>query len=233
MRKVAVFTLLCLVLGGAATTEAEGFLDAVKRGNAAYKKQEYQAARDQYNQAEADLPESAELQFNQGTVLYAQGRYEEALEKFDDALLTADYNVEAATHYNMGNTLFKMGDYPKAIESYQNALEINPEDMDAKFNLELARKMLKEHMQPENKDQNEEKQQKQDKQQEQDQHDQEQQNQQDQQNQEQQQQQQQERKPISKEDAERILNALRDDEQELQKKIRRAKGSGDYVGKDW
>jgi tetratricopeptide (TPR) repeat protein len=37
-----------------------------------------------------------------------------------------------------------MQDYQKAIESYQKALEINPDDIDAKFNLELARRMLKE-----------------------------------------------------------------------------------------
>ena len=38
---------------------------------------------------------------------------------------------------------------------------------------------------------------------------------------------------MSEEDAERILNALRDDEKEIQKKLKRRQVAGDYVGKDW
>ena len=38
---------------------------------------------------------------------------------------------------------------------------------------------------------------------------------------------------MSQEDAERILNALRDDEQEIQEKIKRQRAVGDYTGKDW
>ena len=40
-------------------------------------------------------------------------------------------------------------------------------------------------------------------------------------------------KEMSREDAERILNALRDDEQDLQKKIKRKAKGSDYIGKDW
>jgi len=39
---------------------------------------------------------------------------------------------------------------------------------------------------------------------------------------------------ISKEDAERILNALRDDERDIQEKLKRkVRAKGDYTGKDW
>ena len=38
---------------------------------------------------------------------------------------------------------------------------------------------------------------------------------------------------MSKEDAERILNALRDDEKDIQEKLRRHRVSGEYNGKDW
>ena len=37
---------------------------------------------------------------------------------------------------------------------------------------------------------------------------------------------------MSKEDAERILNALKD-EQDIQKNIKRVKAGGNYSGKDW
>jgi len=38
---------------------------------------------------------------------------------------------------------------------------------------------------------------------------------------------------MSKEDAERILNALKDDEKDLQKKQQRYKARGNYRGDDW
>ncbi len=41
--------------------------------------------------------------------------------------------------YNKGNALFRTGDVNKAIKAYQRALEIDPKDVDTKFNLEYAR----------------------------------------------------------------------------------------------
>mgnify|MGYP001616573834 CR=1 FL=1 len=38
---------------------------------------------------------------------------------------------------------------------------------------------------------------------------------------------------MSKEDAERILNALKDDEKDIQKKVQRQVKAGNYSGKDW
>ncbi|MCX6828508.1 MAG: hypothetical protein NT002_04430, partial [candidate division Zixibacteria bacterium] len=38
---------------------------------------------------------------------------------------------------------------------------------------------------------------------------------------------------MSKEDAERILNALKDDEKDLQKDVRRMEGPAVYEGNDW
>ena len=120
-------------------------------------------------------------------------------------------------------------------------LVINPNDLDAKFNLELARKRLKEQIKPEQQKQDQQQQQQQEQQQQQnpdeqsdDQKDQQQRDQQDQQDQQQQeqQQQQQQQQEMTKEDAERILNALKD-EQELQKQAKKQKAGGTYSGKDW
>jgi Mg-chelatase subunit ChlI len=133
-----------------------------------------------------------------------------------------------------------MQDYQNAIMAYQKALEIDPEDVDAKFNLELARKMLKEQIKPENEEQQEQQQQQQEQQQQEQQEQEQQQQQQQQQDEQQQEEQQQQQQPqpqddqeMSKEDAERILNALRDDEQDIQKDVRRQRVRGDYQGKDW
>jgi len=239
-KKFLLVWLSLLFIAGSVT--ADDHIDAVEKGNRAYSEQDYKTALEQYHVAETEIPESPELEYNVAGALYQQGKYEEALDKFTRSLNSTDIGLEGRGHYNIGNTHYRMGDYQNAILSYENALNINPDDVDAKFNLELARKMMKEQMKPEEQQQDQqqqqqEQQQQQDQEQEQqEEQDQEQQNeQQDQQQnqQDQQQQQPQDVQEMSKEDAERILNALRDDEKDIQEKLRRHRVSGSYRGKDW
>lgn len=242
------WTIAGLIFLFAVQTVFADFIGTVKKGNEAFKKKDYKTALEEYRAAEADNPTSPELDYNLGTALANDGGYEEAIDKLQKALRTQDIQVEAAAHYNMGNTYFRMNNYQSAIKSYEEALKLNPNDLDAKFNLELSRKKLKEQLKPQqdknqqNQDQqDQQQQQQQDQQNEQDQQKQDQQDQQqqsqDQQNKDQQQQQQQQQmgqqKQMSKEDAERLLNALKDDEQDIQKKLRRTVKGGEYTGKDW
>lgn len=240
--------VLILILFLVQTVLAD-FIGTVKKGNEAYQKKDYKTALEQYRAAEADNPTSPELDYNIGTALVNDGAYEEAIDKLQKALRTQDISVEASAHYNMGNTYFRMNNYQNAIKEFEEALKLNPQDMDAKFNLELTRKKLKEQMKPQQDPNNQNKsdstqqqQQQQDQQNKQDQQNQDKQDQQqqdqsqqDQQKQKDQQQQAQTGQPkqMTKEDAERILNALKDDEQDIQKKIRRNVQAGEYSGRDW
>ncbi|RKX24787.1 MAG: hypothetical protein DRP45_07430 [Candidatus Zixiibacteriota bacterium] len=245
--RAQTISILVAILTVSSVSAANKVVDAVEKGNEAFVEQRYKDALEQYQIAETEIPESAELDYNMGGVLHQQGKYEGAVEKYTRALNTTDINLEAIAQYNLGNTYYRMDDYQNAIKSFENALNINPEDMEAKFNLELARRMLKEQMKPESEEQQEQEQQQQQQEQQQEQQkeedekqegqeeqQQQQENQEDQQDQQQEQQAEaQQEKQMSKEDAERILNALRDDEQDVQKKIRRANAGGNYVGKDW
>lgn len=248
MRRYITSALAVLfVMAAGSSVSARNPVEPVKKGNEAFLNKDYKKALEQYSIAETELPESPEIDYNIGNVQYEQGDYKTALERYEKALKTDDIAQQFRANYNAGNAHFKAGSYPEAIESYKKALEINPEDMDAKYNLELSRKLLKEQTQEEqqqNEQQQQEQQEKQEQQQQEQQQDQEdqqqQQQQQDQQDQRQQnqddQQQQQEQmqdKPMSKEDAERILNALEDDEQDVQKKVRRNVKASSYLGKDW
>lgn len=246
-------TVLAVLLIFVSVVRAD-YIDAVNQGNEALSAGDYKAALENYHVAETDIPESPELSYNMGLALYGQQSYEEATERFTEALDTEEADLGAAALYNLGNVRFQMQDYVGAIENYKKSLEMNPKDMDAKYNLELARKMLKENSETEDQQQKEQ-QQNQDGDQEQqkpkpdDQSEQEQQDQQQQQEQQQGQQGEQDEKqeenkegqqlqpddskPMSKEDAERILNALKDDEREVQKKIKRVMSNSDYNGKDW
>lgn len=238
LRKSLLFITIVLI---AISVQADDYIDLVKKGNEALKAKDQKKALEYYRQAETEIPESPELNYNLGGALHEEGKYEEAVDRFQRSLNTVDTKLESASHYNLGNTYFRMQDFQKAIASYQEALNLNPDDMDAKFNLELARKMLKEQIKPQQQNQQKQQQQQQQDQkdqqnQQQNQENQDQQQQQDQQEQKQQQDQkspQPDKQKMNKEDAERILNALKDDEKDIQKKIQRQLRSGDYTGKDW
>ncbi|MBN2226899.1 MAG: tetratricopeptide repeat protein [candidate division Zixibacteria bacterium] len=223
------------------SASADSFSNLVEKGNIAFNEQEYNTALEYYHQAEVERPETPELDFNVGTTLYKTGKYEEAIEKLQKSLETVDVGQEAMAQYNLGNTMFRMEDYQAAIQAYQKSLELNPDDLDAKYNLELARIRLKEQMQA-NPQQNQDQHQQQQDQQQQDQQDQQQppqdQNQQEQQQEQPQQNQQEQPQEVdenemTKEDAERILNALQDDEKDIQKDLKRHQAQGGYQGNDW
>lgn len=232
----ALILILGIIIVWTIEATADDFVDLVNKGNTAYKEGDYRGALDYYHQAEVERPETPELEYNIGGALYREQKYEEAVERLQKSMATENVGYEAAAHYNLGNVFYRTGDYQNAILSYQKALELNPDDIDAKYNLELARKMLKEQMKPEQQQQQQKPQQQQEQQQEQEQQEQEQpQSQNDEQKQQEQQQQPrpEDKNEMTKEDAERILNALKDDERELQKQQQRFRPSGSYQGNDW
>ncbi len=267
--------IILLILALAGPVAADDHVSLNEAGNKAYAEGKFEQALDYYHQAEMARPETPKIYYNEANTLVETGKYEAAVEKYQKALNSDDIKLQSDAYYNGGNGFFKQEDYKKAIAWYQKALELNPDDMDAKYNLELARNRLKEQMkkqpqdqqQQQQQDQQQQDQQQQDQEQEKDQQQQQdqqkqdqqqqQQNKQDQQQDQQQQEQKQEPAPqpqdqdsvenqaqqmeqqeqktdeMSKEDALRILNALKDSDADNQKKQKRYKVQGIYRGNDW
>jgi tetratricopeptide (TPR) repeat protein len=73
-----------------------------------------------------------------GDKLYDEGKFDEAMRRYQMALESEDPDVLARAYYNLGNCYLKLGKTRDAIACYENALLINPSDPDAKHNLELA-----------------------------------------------------------------------------------------------
>lgn len=225
----------------------------IKKGNSLYKKDKFKDAEVQYRKALEVEPNSNIAKYNLGTSYYRQGNYDQAKESFD-AVDNKNFDKKdlADAYYNLGNSQLQAKKYEDCIESYKKALVNNPEDKDAKYNLEYARKMIQQQQQQQNqKNQNnkDNKQQQQQNQQEQNQNqdkkdqnkDQNKQNQnQNQQNQDQNkdkskqdQQQQQQQPKISKQDAERILQALNNEEKNVQKKVKAKAAVKGKLEKNW
>ncbi len=234
--------LLILNMFFAISAFAQSGHKQVTEGNKLYAEEKYDEANNKYRDALIESPESPIVNFNIGDVQYKKRNFEEAIKSYEKSTFSDDISLQSKTYYNIGNTLYKMAKLPESILAYKKALELNPEDEDAKYNLEYVRAKLKDNSekQPqENQQQNqdteqnsEEEQQEQQDEQEQEQSSEEQQNP-DQQQEEQQQEQAAEPKEISKEDAERLLNALQNEEKDLLKEQKPKRRGRPFRGKDW
>jgi len=247
MMKTFLTTLLLLTLLPFCLW-AQSLRSKVNSANEQYHDGNYEQALGSYNDALLDDPLNEKILFNQADALFKMEKYQEARENYQKILATKDLDLAAKAHYNIGNTYFQENKLPESIDAYKRSLELNPDDFDAKYNLELARAKLKEQSdkQQQSPDQQQQQQQKQDQQQsgEQDNKDQDDQQKQEQQQQQQQQAQEQEKKEqpqqdqqnkeeISKDEAERILSAIKEDEQDAQKNKAPVKVQGRRAEKDW
>jgi Ca-activated chloride channel homolog len=234
----------------------------IKDGIESFQSEKWDESLNKFQDALVDDPTNPLLHFNVGDALYKKKNFEEALKSFEKSLNTKDVSLQQQAYYNIGNNYYQMNKYQEAIDYYKKALELDPEDVDAKYNLELVRAKIKEmsKKQPMNNQQQSQQQQQGDKQQQQQQQgseDQQQENQQqtgnqedkDQQEQQQEQKQQQsgeqkeqeqqvgeqkEKKELTKEEAEQILRALRSKEESNKKLRPMPKQSGRVkVEKDW
>ena len=228
----------------------------VIEGNELFLEEKYDQALNKYLDAQVDSPESPDIKHNIGSAQYKKSKYEDAMKEYEACLSSDDAKLQERTYYNMGNTLYRMNKWPESIMSYKKALELDPDDQDAKYNLEFVRRQLKDKSQKQQQDQQKQQQQQQDQQQQdqqnkdqenqdqqeqQQQQDQQQQDEQnkDQENQDQQEQQQQQQQMqaqeqnISKEDAERILEALKEDKEKLKDAQRKKMPGRMSVSKDW
>jgi tetratricopeptide (TPR) repeat protein len=97
----------------------------------------------------ATLPHMVHAQrelFQEGNRLYQQGDFAGAIAAYE-AVLGAGFE-SPALHYNLGNAYFKGGALGRSILAWERALALSPGDADARANLELARGLTADAIQP-------------------------------------------------------------------------------------
>ena len=181
-------------------------------GHEAYLTGDYASALESYQVAQARAPESGEPYYNSGNALYRTEEYEEALQNYDESLRHAGGELRSRGFFNRGNTAFQQENYPDAVEAYEEVLRMNPDDLDAKHNLELAlSRMPPQDQQEEQQDEQEEQEEEQQEEEEQEQEEQDQEDEQDAEAQEQDQ-------PITETQARQILESVGEASQTLQER---------------
>lgn len=138
-RKAASF-LACFFMWIALTGFFEPSQTTIKKGNEHFQGKRYQSALEAYRKVQIKNPDAPEVLYNLGTALYKVDSFQEAAQDFETAAKTQEPSLRAKTLYNYGNAQYRLGNFEKAIDAYKKALDINPDDQDAKYNLEFLQK---------------------------------------------------------------------------------------------
>lgn len=254
-KKIILFSLFCFVVFGLSAQIATE-TDHIRRGNRLYVDSLFERAEVEYRKALEINAESVDAMYNLGNALFnqipqagdkAEERGKEAMKLYLTASqLETDKSRLAHIYHNMGMLMYMAQQYPQSVEAYKMSLRNNPSDDETRYNLAKAMHMLKQQQQDpqeqqEEQQQDQQGQQQQDQQQEQQQESQQDQQQEQNQNQEENQQQNQQEQSeqseeqISKENAEQILNALMQDEKDIQERQKQMmqQRQGKSFDKDW
>ena len=234
MKKFYILSLLLVASAGQVLAQQKTDRDYLRSGNKLYNDSLFIKAEVDYRKALELNPKSTDAMFNLANALLMQQKAQEAMEQYQSvSKIEKDKEKLAQIYHNMGVMLQSAKQLPQCIEAYKESLRNNPKDDETRYNLALAQKQLKDQQQnQQNQDQQQQQQeQKEDKQdqnkdqQEQEQKDQQQQN---------QQQQQQNKNEMSKENAEQLLNAVMQDEKNVQDKVKKQiQIQGKKLEKDW
>lgn len=209
MKKIilwAIFLIIGLFIPDDSSILSASVRSKINKANKLYDKEKYKEALNQYRDAQIDEPESPELHFNLGNVLYKKENYEEAKKEFEKATYSKDIKLQSKAYYNIGNSMYRSGKLPESILFYKKCLELQSDDEDAKYNIEFVQKKLKDMLDKSKKQKKEQKQK----------------------------QQKIKKKKMSKEDVERLMEALKTDEEKAQKRKKVTLPEyGQEVHEDW
>lgn len=218
----------------------EPHIKALREGN-------YFLKDKKYDQAETEYRRSIDLKSPNPQALYNLGVKSQVLNKYDEAIVNYNQSLKnlkdkheiAYAYHNIGNAYIKKQEWANAIQAYKQALKKNPSDMDTKYNLAYAQLKLKKQQerqqqqqqqnQPKDQDKNQDK--NQDKKDESKGKTPPKQNKDEQKNKEEQQ----KNDKLSKEQMQRILNALNSQDQKANEKMKQANKESNMfeIEKDW
>jgi tetratricopeptide (TPR) repeat protein len=185
-----------------------------REGNQLFRKKDFPGAENKYREGLQKDSVKSVTSYNLGNALYRQKKYEEAEKAYANSLDMKNPDSLSKGWYNLGNTMFQQQKLDESINAYKEALRNNPDDEQARYNLAMAQKMK--NARNKNQDNGQQQQQTQQQQQQQQQDEGKAQNNQNKNN----------SKPVdpskqqmSQEDAKKLLNSLKNSEQDTRKRI--------------
>ena len=118
--------------------------DRNRQGNRLFHEGKFDDALEYYRKAQVERPDAPELRFNAGDAYFKKNAFKDALQEFGHALKSRDPSLLARAYYNMGNVHVRQQNLQQAVEAYKRSLSITPDDLDAKVNLEWVLEKMRE-----------------------------------------------------------------------------------------
>jgi Ca-activated chloride channel family protein len=137
---VAVLAIMIMPTRGS----AQAGRDRVAEGNRLYEEGRFDEAHQMYLEALREDPESSLIRFNSGNALYQTQDFQRAMEAYQQAIDSGEPELASAAWYNLGNSLYRGQQLEPSFEAYKQALRLNPDDVDAKHNLERVLEQMQE-----------------------------------------------------------------------------------------
>ena len=160
-----------------------------------------------YQKALESNPDAPVPNYNLGNALFRSKEMESAGKYFENSIEHSDNNnFKERSYYNKGVSLSRSDKLEASIEAYKQALKLNPNDADARHNLQKALYELRKKQPPEPQPNNQ---------------------------QQKKQQQNKQQSKLNKRQVENLLRALQQKEQEVQRKVQSNKRSASQTDKDW
>lgn len=151
-RRPALWLMTAAILATPLPAKAESPASRNREGNRLFNEGRYEEAEKAYLEAQVKSPGKPEILYNLGNALIKQGKYPLGIQSLQQSADKGDKRIKTNSLYNTGNALYSTDDYKGSAEAFIEALKLDPNDRDAKHNLELALRKLK---QQEQKQQNE------------------------------------------------------------------------------
>lgn len=127
---------------GKAPLYAESFFNPgasqIQEGIESFQNQDYRRSLQIFEKAEEEFENDPRLDFNKGTTIAKSGEFLKSIPYFEKALESTDSNLRSKSYFNMAKAYENAQNTKKAIESYRKAIQENPNNLDARKNLELA-----------------------------------------------------------------------------------------------
>ena len=128
-----------------------------------YEQGRFKEAMKRYNELDMEHPKDLRYRYNRGCAAYQAGDYQSAAAAFSSVVRRLDAvgdsggvsgrKLRSRAIYNLGNAAFQQGGYQTAVEYYKEALQSEETRPDARHNLELALRRLKEKKEKEGESQ--------------------------------------------------------------------------------
>ena len=204
--KMIILVLFISRVSSAQSPQTEKY---IRSGNEFYRQQQFDKAASAYGKAMEADPSNGTAKFNIANTLYKQNKQDEAVKMYTEVAADAEKGgLKAKVWYNKGAVLSQQKKLEESIEAYKNVLRLNPDDKEARENLQKALLELKKKNPPKKKEEQDKK--------------------------KKQQQQKQPQSKMSPEEAQQRLQLLAQKEKEVQQRIQKEKARpGGNQTKDW